>query len=241
MRQKRIFWIPVLLLAIVLAACSPGASTQEARMDQQPIEAAMGEEVPDTGVGAMMEKSATPEMDAMLDSTHEPLMGTQTAPAGKMEKQAEMESPAWFSMELTNVGSGETFTIADFKGNVVVVQTFAQWCPTCLRQQKEIARLHEMLDTPMDLVTVSLDIDPNEDAAMLQEYLKKHGFTWRYAIPPAETAREIGSLYGDQFLNPPSAPVLVIDRKGAAHPLPFGFKSAEDLQEALRPFLSDGI
>ncbi|MCK7526838.1 MAG: hypothetical protein MZV64_59190 [Ignavibacteriales bacterium] len=38
--------------------------------------------------------------------------------------------------------------------------------------------------------------------------------------PPADVSREIASLYGDQFLNPPSTPMLIIDRKGVAHPLP---------------------
>ena len=52
-----------------------------------------------------------------------------------------------------------------------------------------------------------------------------------------EVAREIGQLYGDQFLNPPSTPMLIVDRQGKVHLLPFGRKTAEDLQEALAPFL----
>ena len=74
---------------------------------------------------------------------------------------------------------------------------------------------------------------------MLKMYLEKHGFTWHYAVAPPEMSREIGNLYGEQFLNPPSAPVLIIDRHGEVHPLPFGLKPAEDLQEAIIPFLSD--
>jgi hypothetical protein len=31
--------------------------------------------------------------------------------------------------------------------------------------------------------------------------------------------------------------MLIIDRDGEAHPLPFGIKSAADLQAALEPFL----
>jgi hypothetical protein len=54
-------------------------------------------------------------------------------------------------------------------------------------------------------------------------------------------AREIGQLYGDQFLNPPSTPMLIVDRHGEVHLLPFGRKSADDLQEALAPFLNDGM
>jgi hypothetical protein len=52
-------------------------------------------------------------------------------------------------------------------------------------------------------------------------------------------AREIAALYGDQFLNPPSTPMLIIDRRGQVHPLPFGIKSAADLRQALEPFLNE--
>ena len=48
---------------------------------------------------------------------------------------------------------------------------------------------------------------------------------------------EISALYGAQYLNPPSTPMLIIDKNGEVHTLPFGIKSAEDLQSALIPFL----
>ncbi|HEX2993551.1 MAG TPA: hypothetical protein VHP14_01935, partial [Anaerolineales bacterium] len=74
--------------------------------------------------------------------------------------------------------------------------------------------------------------------ATLTAYTQKNsGFDWKYAVAGADVAREIGKAYGDQFLNPPSAPIFVIDRKGVAHPLPFGIKSAEDLMKAIQPYL----
>ena len=57
----------------------------------------------------------------------------------------------------------------------------------------------------------------------------------------ADVAREIASLYGDQFLNPPSTPILIIDRHGVAHALPFGIKSADDLAKAIQPYLDEGM
>jgi cytochrome oxidase Cu insertion factor (SCO1/SenC/PrrC family) len=240
-----------LLLAIwmigLLAACAPGAATSDAVMNQKSTEAGMETKLPDSA--EMMEKSATPEMmkdqtaadEAMTEKTNAPMMATETPQASTMEEKAGMMAPAWFSASLLDAKSGETFKIEDFKGKVVLVEPFAQWCSTCLRQQKEVIRLHELLGMPDDLISVSLGIDTNEDAAMLASYMDKHGFDWRFTIASPDTAREIGSLYGQQFLNPPSAPMLIIDRQGEAHPLPFGVKSAEDLQEALKPFLSEGM
>jgi cytochrome oxidase Cu insertion factor (SCO1/SenC/PrrC family) len=89
-----------------------------------------------------------------------------------------------------------------------------------------------------DLVIVTLDIDPNEDETVLTAYAEKNSeFAWHYAVAGSDVAREIGNAHGDQFLNPPSAPVLVIDRHGVVHVLPFGLKSAEDLMKAIQPYL----
>jgi thiol-disulfide isomerase/thioredoxin len=260
MQKKLVFMLT--LLALVLVSCAPGAGPQNAEMNSKPTEERMKDpmdekatvtSLPVTGGDAMMEKTSTLEMmdkemmDAtgtpeMMEKTHDPMMKTETPQAGMMDKDdSMMESPVWYSTDLTDAGTGETFQIEDFKGKVVLVETFAQWCPTCLRQQKEFVRLHELLGMPDDLLTISLDVDPNENAEMLQGYLEKHSFDWRFAVAPAETIREIGSLYGQQFLNPPSAPVLIIDREGEAHSLPFGVKSAEDLQEALKPYLESGM
>ena len=115
------------------------------------------------------------------------------------------------------------------------------WCPTCLRQQKEVKALHDQLGQRDDFVSVGIDIDLNETLADLKGYTAKNGFDWTYTVATPEVAREIGNLYGQQFLNPPSAPMFIIDRHGEVHPLPFGVKSAADLQKALEPFLNEAM
>jgi thiol-disulfide isomerase/thioredoxin len=149
--------------------------------------------------------------------------------------------PAWFSAALTEATTGATFTIQDFKGKVVLVQTMAMWCPTCLQQQQQIEALHEQLGMRDDLVSLSIDVDVNENLAGLKDYVAKNAYDWMYTVASPDVAREISNLYGAQFLNPPSTPMLIIDRHGEAHPLPFGVKSAADLQKALEPFLNDAM
>ena len=186
---------------------------------------------------AMTEDDSTESMDAeTLDTAAMP-----TEAGSTMDEEAMIDLPAWFSAELTDVNSGEALTVAGLKGKVVLVETMAIWCSNCLRQQKEVKALHESLGMEDGLVTLVLDIDPNENAEHLRDYSAKHGFDWTYVVAPREVAREIGQLYGDQFLNPPSTPMLIVDRHGEVHLLPFGRKSADDLQEALAPFLNDGM
>ncbi len=73
-----------------------------------------------------------------------------------------------------------------------------------------------------------MDVDLNESPDQLKGHAERNGFDWVYAVATADVAREISQLYGTQFLNPPSTPMLIVDRQGAVHPLPFGIKSAEE-------------
>lgn len=155
------------------------------------------------------------------------------------EPPSDQEAPqvaAWLQAPLTDVRSGEEFTLADFQGRVVLVEMMAVWCPKCLDQQLYMSALQQQVDNP-DLVLVSLDIDPTESAEFLQSYVERQGFTWSFALAPPEVAREIASLYGNQFLNPPSTPMLLIDREGIVHPLEFGIKNEDALLRSLENYL----
>ncbi len=146
--------------------------------------------------------------------------------------------PDWFNVEMTDVRTGQTFTINDFAGKVVLIETMAQWCPNCESQENEVIKLHELLGDPDDLISVSLDVDLHEDEASLKEYATARGYDWYFAVAPLEVARALGNLYSAQYLNPPVAPMLLIDRNGGVYGLPYGFKSAESLQKTLEPYLA---
>ena len=154
-----------------------------------------------------------------------------------MAEDQMVVTPDWFSASLTDVHTGDTFTVADFEGQVVLVETLAMWCSNCFKQQGQVQVLHDLLGERDDFVSLGVDIDPNENSEALQVYTGQNGFDWLYTVAPIPVAREIGQLYGDQFLNPPSTPMLIIDRHGEVHTLPFGIKSAQDLLAALQPFL----
>lgn len=166
--------------------------------------------------------------------------GSQGDTAPQSAAPTATEYPAWYDMNLIDVSSDETFTISDFSGNVLLVETMAMWCPTCIRQGLELQKLHAMLEDRDDFLSISIDIDSHEDAKMLSEYADEYGFDWRFVIAELEVRRDLGNRYGAQFLNPPVVPMLVIDREGNAYKLPFGLKKADELYEVLQPFLEEG-
>lgn len=188
--------------------------------------------------------AASISVESPPDAPIEPAPVDQPAPQPTVEESEEViteaERPDWFAQELRDVRSGAVFSINDFSGKVVLVETLAVWCPKCLSQQQQVARLKDLLANREDLVSLGIGVDPNEDEALLASHVEKHGFDWMFAVAPTAVIDEISQLYGAQFLNPPATPMLIIDKQGNPHPLPFGIKSAEDLQAALLPFLDGG-
>jgi thiol-disulfide isomerase/thioredoxin len=147
--------------------------------------------------------------------------------------------PDWFNIKLTDVLTGQTFSINDFSGKVVLIETMAEWCPNCVRQQSEVKKLEELTNHTQDLVHISLDTDLHEDAATLKDYANAYGFDWYFAISPLELDRALGNLYSAEFMNPPLTPMLFIDRHGSVYSLPFGpLKGAVALQLTLAPYLA---
>jgi peroxiredoxin len=251
MNTRKLIFSLFLLLAIFLAACSSQAAPTESITEKEMTSAESSEAMDDDSMmdnkeaeiasdhdDDMMgdeEEMASDHDDDMMDGEEDEMMSDHDD--DMMEDETGMMAPDWFSATLTNAKTGETFTISDFKGKVVLVETLAMWCSNCFKQQSEVYALHNLISNRDDFVSLGIDIDPNENAEALKAYTIENGFTWLYTVAPAEVSREISQLYGDQFLNPPSTPMLIIDRQGEVHPLPFGIKSAESLLDALQPFL----
>lgn len=152
--------------------------------------------------------------------------------------QAQNTSPEWFNIPMTDAQTGKTFTINDLAGKVVLIETMATWCPTCRNQEDEVKKLHALLGDSTDLVSVSLDVDLHEDAALLKKYAQSFGYDWHFAVAPLEVQRALGNLYNAEYLNPPLAPMLLIDRAGKVYGLPYGLKSAQSLKATLGPHLT---
>ena len=214
----------VLVMGLALTACAGDVPSSDGVMEMND--------------DAMMDDDATMDDETMKDDDMaESSMDDSEMDSEDAMMEDEMMAPGWFSVALQDVNSGNTFSIEDFKGKVVLVETMAVWCSNCLRQQREVQALHSALADREDFISIALDIDPNENADILRNFAMNNGFDWLYAIAPAEVANELGQLYGQQFLNPPSTPILLIDRHGDVHTLPFGIKSAGDLQTSIEQLL----
>jgi thiol-disulfide isomerase/thioredoxin len=167
---------------------------------------------------------------------------TTPPPTGSSGPSASIPAPSaagtvlaqdWATATLVDVATGEAFRIADHAGKVIIIETMAIWCPNCRAQQADVkAALQEL---PADAVVyVVLDIDPNEDAASLAAYREQNGFDGRYAIAGTAVARALAAEFGDQILNAPSTPIVLIGTDGRVTLTEFGHKSTGELVEMAR-------
>jgi thiol-disulfide isomerase/thioredoxin len=235
MKTKQVLFNIVISAVFLVSACS---STGDKMKDKgmPTADSMMGKETP-TADAMMAHETPTPDTMMTHDTpTADAMMSKETPTADAM-----MKIPTWYSASINDVSTGKAFKINDFKGKVILVESMAIWCPTCLEQQKQVKTLNGLFGKRDDFVSIGLDIDPNENATSLKSYVETNSFNWLHAVSTVDVSRELSSLYGNQFLNPPSTPIVIIDRHGAAHPTTFGLKSADDLKKFIQPFLDEGM
>jgi hypothetical protein len=203
-------------LSAFVIACSSAATTAPTAGPVSPAIA-----ITSTASTATPAPTAAPTVDATSRAT-----------------EPSTAAPAWLGVELTEVTSGEKFTIGGFEGKVVLVENMAQWCSICRQQGDEVKKLHQALGPDSGLVTVSLDIDLAESVTGLRKYVVSRGYDWRFAVATKELGAAMGNLYGPNFLSPSLAPMLIVDKSGGVHPLQTGLKPASLLRKAVDPYLA---
>ncbi len=128
---------------------------------------------------------------------------------GEVGETGESSLPAdWKDYELVDTRTGETFSVSEFKGKPVLLETFAVWCPTCLKQQQEVKTM--VGKGGSGVIHISLDVDPNEDEEIVRNHMESNGFKWYSAVAPPEMTQELIDEFGITVVNAPAAPVILI-------------------------------
>ncbi len=201
---KKILFVGLVLLLLVLLVSCVGTTPK------------MSDTSSDTSAKKeMVAKSETSTKDIVVKSE------TKTSTTDSAKKID------WKQMELTDAVTGKKFKIADFKGKDVLVQSFAVWCPKCLRQSKEMAKLS-------GVVKVSLDTDPNEDLKLVKGHATKNNFDWSFVVTPVTVTKELIAKFGVGVVNAPSEPVILVCKDQSTRLLPRGLKTSTELQGEIK-------
>lgn len=108
---------------------------------------------------------------------------------------------------------GKAFKLSDFSGKVIVLDFWATYCPPCVKQVPQLAKLNKRYQDK-GLMIVGLTSDPKSDESKVAEFLKKAGadYTigydnrWLSSAFLKGTEREDGEL--------PIPQLFVISRQG---------------------------
>jgi thiol-disulfide isomerase/thioredoxin len=151
----------------------------------------------------------------------EPVPSAAASPDAGVASAAPSANPAadalaahpWATATLTDVTTGETFTIADLAGKPVFIEAMAIWCTNCRQQQARFTEAFGQL-LPGTAEYVVLTIDPSENAKDLARYEAERGFSGRYVVAGRDLSRQLEAAFGPNILNPPSVPLVFVSRSG---------------------------
>lgn len=248
MKYGKIYLL-LLVALLVLAACGGGGETavepstsetsQTTTSDNEMMDESMEEEMADE---SMDEEMMDESMDEDMTMTeHEEGMAEMEESMEEMEDMAEemddnmamSDGPAWTTIALTDVRSGETFTLADFAGKTVFVEPMATWCTNCRRQLTNVSQAKAQLGDSEDVVFVSLSVETNIGDGDLADYTQETGFDWAFAVATPEILVSLVESFGQSITNPPSTPHFIIRPDGTTTELTTGFESPEEILQNL--------
>ncbi|MBP9838586.1 MAG: TlpA family protein disulfide reductase [Proteobacteria bacterium] len=78
---------------------------------------------------------------------------------------------------------GKKYSLADFKGKVVLFNFWATWCVPCVAEMPALERLYKTLkDKNFEIVAVS--VDPADDNEKVEKFLTEKGITFKILRDP---------------------------------------------------------
>jgi thiol-disulfide isomerase/thioredoxin len=80
-----------------------------------------------------------------------------------------------FTVTLT---TGETFTLSDYRGKVVVVDLWATWCPPCVASMPTLQKLADEYEGQV----VILGVNCGDSADTVKSFVEKNGYTFPIAV-----------------------------------------------------------
>lgn len=142
------------------------------------------------------------------------------------------ERPDWQNVALTNVATGETFTLGGFTDKVVFVEPMATWCSNCRAQLKNVnAAIPEAGE---NAVFVALSVEGNLADEKLAAYAEKEGFNLIFAVATPELLQGLVDDFGRSITSPPSTPHFIIRPDGSFSDLVTGREAPEAILEQVR-------
>ena len=145
-----------------------------------------------------------------------------------MTDKAMTDLAPWQKLSVTDVRTGEAFTLGDIHGKPVYVENFATWCPNCRKQLGNVQQAAKAAGDKAAFVALSVETDLS--AAKVAKYAKDNGFDdVRFAVMTPEMLAAMSEAFGKTAVNPPSTPHVWVSSAGKVGALATGYEDAAKL------------
>jgi thiol-disulfide isomerase/thioredoxin len=108
---------------------------------------------------------------------------------------------------------GSSFKLADYRGQVLVVDFWATYCPPCVKQAPQLAKLNERYRS-RGLTVVGLTADKKEDQPLVEEFIKKAGINYQIGYDNSWLSTAFLKGTEDATGSPPIPQLFVLARDG---------------------------
>lgn len=152
----------------------------------------------------------------------------QTLPTDRSVTPMEVNFPAP-ELTLDNL-QGETQSLADFQGQVVLVNNWATWCPPCKAEMPSLQQFHE---THAEKGFTVIAVEAGDGFEEVLAFVQSYGLTFPVWLDPAQESLAVirnGSL--------PNS--YVIDRSGTVRLAWTGEISLAMLEKQVTPIIQEG-
>jgi cytochrome c biogenesis protein CcmG/thiol:disulfide interchange protein DsbE len=124
---------------------------------------------------------------------------------------------------------GRQVSLSDFKGQVVLLNLWATWCPPCVRETPRLVRVYEKY-REQGFVVLGINTTYQDDPAKAAQFVRDHGVSYPVLLDMSDT---FGQKYGARLL--PTS--YLIDRAGKVVMTKVGEVEEAQLEEQVQALL----
>lgn len=155
--------------------------------------------------------------------------GTPTpAPAGSTTPESASTLADWQIVPLTDARTGNEFSVGDFLGCTVFVETMATWCSSCRAQLEYVATAAKELD-PDQFVFIAISVETEISNDDLARYADDAAFDWLFSVATPDALKAIVDEFGRESIVPGSTPHVIVRPDGTYDDLHTGSSKPDEI------------
>lgn len=105
----------------------------------------------------------------------EPNQTVSEAPNASAYEKYKVESGFKPTFTIKNA-SGENVSLSDYKGQIVILNFWASWCPPCIEEMPELQEVHDSLGEGKVLLMINLTDGQRETRELADKFLDRNGY-----------------------------------------------------------------